>query len=122
MNSLIQTELLRLGILYSFAAVLTVVIIGASYLLSMSSPDSEKVSAYECGFDPYEDARNVFDVRFYIVALLFLIFDLEALFIVPFATSIGLLNADAYWYMLDFILELVLGYIYVWKVGALNWD
>jgi len=121
MNTLFQTELIRLGVLYIFAAVLTVVIIGASYLLSLSTPDSEKVSAYECGFDPYEDARNVFDVRFYIVAILFLIFDIEALFVVPFAANLGLLNSDAYWYMLDFIVELVIGYIYVWKIGALNW-
>ena len=122
MNSLFQTEITKIGLLYCFAVVLTVIIIGASHLLSTSAPDAEKVSAYECGFDPYEDARNIFDVRFYLIAILFIVFDLEALFIVPFSVTLGLLNADAYWYMFDFIVELLVGYIYVWKVGALNWD
>lgn len=122
MNSLFQTEITKIGLLYCFAVILTFVIIGASYFLSIAAPDAEKVSAYECGFDPYEDARNIFDVRFYLIAILFIVFDLEALFIVPFSVNLGLLNFDAYWYMFDFIVELLVGYIYAWKVGALNWD
>lgn len=77
------SEILKLGYLVLFSMFLAGVIIGLSYLVSGSNPDVEKVSAYECGFDPYEDARNLFDVRFYLVAILFIIFDLEAVFFFP---------------------------------------
>lgn len=87
-------ESLRVGILLIFAIVLAFLIISLSYLFSSSTPDVEKVSAYECGFDPYEDARNAFDVRFYLVAILFLIFDLEAVFFFPWCISIGLINPE----------------------------
>lgn len=76
-------EIVKLGYLVLFSMFLSSVIIGLSYLVSNSNPDVEKVSAYECGFDPYEDARNLFDVRFYLVAILFIIFDLEAVFFFP---------------------------------------
>tara|TARA_R110000764_G_C11029108_1_gene385139 strand:+ start:18612 stop:18881 length:270 start_codon:yes stop_codon:yes gene_type:complete len=76
-------ESIRIGFLLVFAIVLSAIIIFLSYSFSTSAPDSEKVSAYECGFDPYEDARNVFDVRFYLVAILFIIFDLEAVYFFP---------------------------------------
>jgi NADH:ubiquinone oxidoreductase subunit 3 (subunit A) len=76
-------EISQIGILFLFAILLACIIIFLSYSLSSSAPDVEKVSAYECGFDPYEDARNVFDVRFYLVAILFIIFDLEAVFLYP---------------------------------------
>lgn len=93
-----------------------------SYAFSSTSPDTEKVSAYECGFDPYEDARNVFDVRFYLVSILFLIFDLEAVFFFPWCVSISYLNIDCVWAMVDFIVELLAGYIYAWEAGALDWE
>lgn len=115
-------ELLKLGILILFSIFLACVLIYASYLFSSASPDAEKVSAYECGFDPYEDARNVFDVRFYLVAILFIIFDLEAIFFYPWCISLSFLTSDAYWGMIDFIVELMVGYYYAWEVGALNWD
>jgi NADH:ubiquinone oxidoreductase subunit 3 (subunit A) len=76
-------EILNIGLLLMFSLILSVIIILLSYSFSISTPDVEKVSAYECGFDPYEDARNVFDVRFYLVAILFIIFDLEAVFLYP---------------------------------------
>jgi len=85
-------------------------------------PDSEKVSAYESGFDPYEDARNCFDIRFYLVAILFIIFDLEAVYFFPWCISFSFLNIDTFYLMLDFIIELIVGFFYAWEVGALEWE
>lgn len=122
MVSLFHNELAKVGILVLFAIFLSCVIIGLSYFLSDSAPDVEKVSAYECGFDPYEDARNVFDVRFYLVAILFIIFDLEAVYFFPWCVSLSFLNVEGVWGMVDFIIELLAGYYYAWKVGALDWE
>jgi NADH-quinone oxidoreductase subunit A len=105
-----------------FSIILSIIILLLSYLLSVSAPDIEKLSSYECGFDPYEDARNVFDIRFYLVAILFIVFDLEAVFFYPWCVSLSFLNLDAFWGMVDFILELLLGFLYAWKVGALDWE
>lgn len=93
-----------------------------SYMLSTSNPDAEKISAYECGFDPYEDARNVFDVRFYLVAILFIIFDLEAVFFFPWCVSLSFLNLEGLWGMVDFVVELLAGFLYAWEAGALDWE
>lgn len=101
---------------------LSAVILGASLLLSVSMPDAEKVSAYECGFDPFNDARRPFDVRFYVVAILFLLFDVEAVFVFPWAITLGNLGSVGFWTMVDFLVELLVGFLYVWKVGALEWD
>lgn len=92
-----------------------------SYILSVSLPDTEKLSTYECGFDPYEDARNPFDVRFYLVAILFIIFDIESVFIFPWGASLAWLPPSGIWAILDFFIELCLGFFYAWKVGALEW-
>jgi NADH:ubiquinone oxidoreductase subunit 3 (subunit A) len=110
-----------LGLIF-FSSFLAFFIIFLSYSLSTSNPDAEKVSAYECGFDPYEDARNVFDVRFYLVAILFLVFDLEAVYFFPWAVSLSFLNLESFWGMVDFLVELLVGFIYAWEVGALDWD
>jgi len=104
------------------AIILSAVILGASYLLAVQSPDSEKLSAYECGFDPYEDARHTFDVRFYLVAILFIIFDIEAMFLFPWAVSLSHISSLGFWSMIDFVVELGVGYIYAWKIGALEWE
>ena len=104
------------------AFLLASVILGASYLLGVSAEDTEKVSAQECGFDPFDDARNQFDVRFYLVAILFIIFDLEASFLFPWAVSLGKLGALGFWTMLDFLFELTVGFIQAWKIGALDWS
>jgi NADH-quinone oxidoreductase subunit A len=101
---------------------LAFIILGASYFFSVQKPDLEKNSVYECGFDPYEDSRNVFDIRFYIIAILFVVFDLEAMFLFPWAISLPYAGSMGFWSMSDFILELVVGYLYVWRVGALNWN
>lgn len=98
------------------------IILQASFLLSVQNPDTEKLSAYECGFDPYEDARNAFDVRFYIVAILFIIFDLEAMFLFPWVVSITHLSSMGFWVMMDFLIELTIGFVYAWKIGALEWE
>lgn len=105
-----------------FSLLLSSVILFLSFRLGKMIPDAEKLSSYECGFDPYEDARNVFDVRFYLVAILFIIFDLEAVYFFPWCVSVSFLNSGGFWGMLDFILELFVGYIYAWQVGALDWE
>lgn len=120
--SFFYTESLNIFILLIFSVILSFVIILLSYAFSSSAPDVEKVSAYECGFDPYEDARNVFDVRFYLVAILFIIFDLEAVYFFPWCVSLSLLNTEGLWGMMDFIIELLIGFIYAWEAGALNWE
>lgn len=122
MINLFHTELVKISILFIFAVLLSLIIIFLSYTFSSSIPDVEKVSAYECGFDPYEDARNVFDVRFYLVAILFIIFDLEAVFFFPWCVSLSFLNTEGVWCMIDFIIELLVGYYYAWEVGALDWE
>lgn len=109
-------------VLFLFSTFLAAVILIASYLIGTQNPDSEKVSAYECGFDPYEDARNSFDVRFYLVAILFIIFDLEAMFFFPWSVSLSFLQSTGFWGLIDFIIELVIGYIYAWQIGALEWE
>lgn len=112
----------HVAVLLLFSIILTAVIILLSYAFSSSAPDVEKVSTYECGFDPYEDARHVFDVRFYLISMLFILFDLEAAFFFPWCASFSFLTIDSVWVMLDFAIELLAGYIYVWEIGALEWD
>ena len=118
---LYYTESLSILILLFFSSFLAVVIIFFSHRLSVSLPDSEKVSAYECGFEPYEDSRNNFDVRFYLVAILFIVFDLEAIFFMPWCISLSFLSDSAFWGMLDFIVELTIGLIFAWEIGSLEW-
>ncbi len=110
------------GLFLFCSCFLAALIICLSLFLSDNKPYAEKVSAYECGFDPDEDARNVFDVRFYIIAMLFLIFDLEAIFFFPWCVSLSFINLNGYWGMLDFIIELFIGYFYAWQIGALDWS
>lgn len=102
------------------ALLISGVVLGLSYLLAVQAPDSEKISAYECGFEPFEDARNKFDVRFYIVAILFIIFDLEVAVLFPWAVSIGLSGALGYILALGFLFLLTIGFIYEVAKGALN--
>jgi len=115
-------EFSKIGVLLSFSIFLASLILFLSFRLSTYSPDAEKLSAYECGFDPYEDARNVFDVRFYLVAILFLIFDLEAAFFFPWCVSLSFIGIDSLWGMVDFVLELLIGFVYAWQIGALDWE
>ena len=86
------------------------------------NPDSEKLSAYECGFDAFEDARTKFDVRYYLVAILFIIFDLEVAFLFPWAVALGGIGLFGFWSMMLFLAVLTIGFIYEWKKGALEWE
>ena len=119
---LFYQETFNIIILFLFSIFLCSLIIFMSYRFSMYAPDTEKTSAYECGFDPYEDARNAFDVRFYLVAILFIIFDIETVFLFPWGASLCWLPPLGIWCIFDFFIELCLGFVYVWKVGALEWE
>lgn len=93
-----------------------------SLLAGRQNPDPEKISAYECGFDAFSDARTRFDVRFYLVTLLFIIFDLEIAFLFPWAVSLGKIGLFGFWSMVVFLAVLTVGFIYEWKKGALEWE
>jgi NADH-quinone oxidoreductase subunit A len=121
-NSLIKKEYFTLLIFLIVAVLLTVLIIGASYFLVQQNPESEKLSAYECGFEPYEDTRHTFDIRFCVIAILFIIFDIEIMFLIPWCVSLAKLDLLGFWSMIDFLFELGVGFFYVWYVKALDWD
>jgi NADH-quinone oxidoreductase subunit A len=121
-NSLVIKEYLILLIFLIFSTVLTVIIVGASFLLARQNPEAEKLSAYECGFEPYEDARHTFDIKFCVIAILFIIFDIEIMFLIPWCVSISKLDLLGFWSMIDFLIELGIGFFYVWYVRALDWD
>ena len=99
-----------------------VLVMGAPFLVAVRNPDPEKLSAYECGFNAFDDARMKFDVRFYLVAILFIIFDLEAAFLFPWALSFKEVGDLGFWSMMIFIGELIIGYLYALRKGALEWD
>lgn len=101
---------------------LSIAMVLASLLISRSNPDSEKLSAYECGFEAFDDARHKFDVRFYLVAILFIIFDLEIAFLFPWAVSLGDIGLFGFWSMVVFLGVLTVGLAYEWKKGALDWE
>jgi NADH-quinone oxidoreductase subunit A len=115
-------EYLPILIFLGIAVGLSVLILMASYLLARQRPDAEKVSPYECGFEPFEDARGRFDVRFYLVAILFIIFDLEVAFLFPWAVSLGNIGLLGFWSMMIFLGVLTIGFVYEWRKGALEWE
>ncbi|MBU6506834.1 MAG: NADH-quinone oxidoreductase subunit A [Alphaproteobacteria bacterium] len=121
MDSLLR-EYLPILIFIGVAVALSVVIVLASFILVRQRPDSEKVSPYECGFPPFSDARMKFDVRFYLVSLLFIIFDLEVAFLFPWAVALGKIGVFGFWSMMVFLGVLTVGFIYEWKTGALEWE
>ena len=110
--------LMFLGIATAMAAMAVI----ASQIVGRQTPDPEKNSAYECGFEPFDDARGRFDVRFYLVAILFIIFDLEVAFLFPWAISLGGIGLVGFWAMVIFLGILTIGFIYEWKKGALEWE
>lgn len=103
-------DYLALLIMLVIAVFLTMVILAFSYLLAKQNPDSEKLTAYECGFEPYEDSRHIYDVRFCVIAILFVIFDIEMLFVIPWCVSISKLTLLGFWSMIDFLFELGIGF------------
>jgi NADH-quinone oxidoreductase subunit A len=115
-------EYLPIFIFLIVASLLSFVIIGLSYFVSLKQPDQEKLSQYECGFEAFSDARGRFDVRFYLVAILFIIFDLEIAFLFPWAVTLGDIGVFGFWSMMIFLGILTIGFIYEWKKGALDWE
>lgn len=115
-------EYLPILIFLAIAAVVVVVLPGLSWLIGSQRPYPEKLSAYECGFAPFEDARRRFDVRFYLVAILFIIFDLEIAFLFPWAAAFREIGLFGFWSMVVFLAVLTVGFIYEWKKGALEWE
>jgi NADH-quinone oxidoreductase subunit A len=121
MNALLQ-EYLPLAIFIGLSLVIGLVLLVAPFIVAYRQPDPEKLSAYECGFNAFDDARMKFDVRFYLVAIIFIIFDLEVAFLFPWAITFGQLGALGFWSMMVFLAVLTVGFIYEWKKGALEWD
>ena len=115
-------EYLPIVIFLGIAFVMGVGLIAAAWIAAPRRPDPEKVSAYECGFPAFEDARTKFQVRFYLVSILFIIFDLEVAFLFPWAIVYGQLGVYGFWSMMVFLGVLTIGFIYEWKKGALEWD
>ena len=115
-------EYLPILIFLGIAAAMAVAAVAASYIIARQRPDSEKISAYECGFEAFDDARSQFDVRFYLVAILFIIFDLEIAFLFPWAISLGKIGMLGFWSMVVFLAVLTIGFVYEWKKGALEWE
>ena len=121
MNELLSNYL-PIVIFIGLAAVIGLALMLAPFLVAFKKPDPEKVSAYECGFDAFDDARMKFDARFYLVAILFIIFDLEVAFLFPWAITFGDLGWFGFWSMMCFLGVLAIGFVYEWKKGALEWD
>ena len=122
MLSLFLKDYLPIIIFLFVALILSVGFIFLNFILSPKRPDPEKLSAYECGFEPFEDSRMEFDVRFYLVAILFIIFDLEIAFLFPWAISLGNIGLLGFTSMMIFLFILNIGFIYEWKKGALDWE
>ena len=125
MNELLL-DYLPLVIFIGVALVISLVLLLVPFVVAYKAPDPEKLSAYECGFNAFDDARMKFDVRFYLVSILFIIFDLEVAFLFPWAVTLMKLPTEtsqfAFWSMMVFLLVLTVGYVYEWKKGALEWD
>ena len=115
-------DYLPLAVFLGVALFIGVALMVAPFLVAVRNPDPEKVSAYECGFNAFDDARMKFDVRFYLVSILFIIFDLEVAFLFPWAVAFGDIGAFGFWSMGAFLGVLTVGFIYEWKKGALEWD
>ena len=116
------TDYLSIIIFLFLALLISIGFILINFISSPSNPDPEKLSAYECGFDAFDDSRMEFDVRFYLVAILFIIFDLEIAFLFPWAITLGTTGTFGFWSMMVFLAVLTIGFIYEWKKGALEWE
>lgn len=115
-------EYLPILVFLGLAIALGLILIIAAFVVAVRNPDPEKVSAYECGFNAFDDARMKFDIRFYLVAILFIIFDLEVAFLFPWATAFQHVGLFGFWSMVVFLGVLTVGFIYEWRKGALEWD
>ncbi|ARJ68505.1 NADH-quinone oxidoreductase subunit A [Paracoccus contaminans] len=115
------SEYLPILVFLGMASALAIILVLAAWIIAVRNPDPEKVSAYECGFNAFDDARMKFDVRFYLVSILFIIFDLEVAFLFPWAVSFPTLTDVAFWSMMVFLGVLTVGFAYEWRKGALEW-
>ena len=126
MNELLMADYLPLAIFIAVAFVISLVLLVVPFVVAYQRPDAEKLSAYECGFNAFDDARMKFDVRFYLVSILFIIFDLEVAFLFPWAVALmklpAVMGQFAFWSMMSFLGVLTVGFIYEWKKGALEWE
>jgi NADH-quinone oxidoreductase subunit A len=113
---------LPLAIFMGVSALIGLALLIAPFIVAYKNPDPEKLSAYECGFEAFDDARMTFDVRFYLISILFIIFDLEVAFLFPWAITFGKLGAFGFWSMMVFLGILTIGFVYEWRKGALEWD
>lgn len=120
-ESLLKSNYITIFIYLVISVLLSIVIINFSFLLVIQAPETEKLSSYECGFEPYEDARHQFDIKFYLIAILFVIFDIETMFLLPWTVCLAQLNFLGFWSMVDFVLELGVGFVYIWYIGGLEW-
>ncbi len=121
MEALVQSYFPVL-VFFVIACGLSFIMLVAPFILAKLKPDAEKLSPYECGFEPFDDARGQFDVRFYLVAILFIIFDLEVAFLFPWAVSLSKIGLVGFWSMMVFLTVLTIGFLYEWKKGALDWE
>lgn len=115
-------EYLGIFLYFLIAFALAIIILGLAFLFATRKADPEKISAYECGFDPFDDARSRFDIQFYLVSILFIIFDLEVTFLFPWALSLNKISYFGFWSMMLFLIILTIGFIYEWRKGALDWN
>ena len=122
MTSFFYQQYFFIFLFFFVSILLSFIIFSLSYILTIHKPDTEKLFPYEWGFDPYEDARQAFDVRFYLVSILFIIFDLEAMYLFPWVISLNQIGLSGFWVMIDFLIELGIGLIYAWRVGSLEWE
>ena len=115
-------EYLPVVIFIGICLVIALALMASAMIIAVRKPDSEKLSAYECGFDAFDDARMKFDIRFYLVSILFIIFDLEVAFLFPWAISLKEVGVYGFWSMMIFLGVLTIGFIYEWRKGALEWE
>ena len=115
-------EYYKIFIMFIICVIVAIILLGASYVLKTKNYNWEKISSYECGFQPFEDARNKFDIKFYLVAILFIIFDLEVSYLFPWGIYLNDLDFYGFWWMMLFLFILTIGFVYEWMKGALNWD
>lgn len=122
MSTALLSQYLPILIFLGIAGAVAAIMVFSSMIVAKQKPDSEKLSAYECGFEPFNDARNKFDVRFYLLSILFIVFDLEVAFLFPWAVALRHIGALGFWAMMLFVVDLVVGFVYAWKKGALDWE
>jgi NADH:ubiquinone oxidoreductase subunit 3 (subunit A) len=120
--SFLWNDYLSIFLYFGFSLGLSAIILLISYLFAIQRPDLEKLSAYECGFSPFDDARKRFDVRFYLVSILFIIFDLEVSLLFPWVTVLSNISSFGFWSMFIFLLLLTVGFLFEWRKGAIEWQ